>query len=671
MLVYLADLTHVNIVVASNVMPLSVGLIGANILREIPGAEVELFKYPEDLARALASNTPDVVGFSNYSWCCNLGMAYAERIKKTWPQVVIIAGGPNYGSTEEEQEDYWQRFPFVDFYIVKEGEQAVVQLLSAILEKKRSLEDIRVPSTHRLQNGRIRKEGLLPRVADLDLLPSPYTCGLMDKFFDGILIPLMHTTRGCPFSCSFCTEGTAYYNKVAKRSTLIEDLTYVGQRKGTLQDLYLSDANVGMFKEDADKARAIRQTQDKYGWPKYIHCSAGKNHKERVLEFAEIVGGGMGVAASLQSTSKTVLDNVKRSNISVDQLTEVARRGSRIDANTYSEIILNLPGDTVEAHTQSLRDCVNSGISYLRMYQLIMLPETDMNTRETREKFGLKTMWRIMPRCFGKYTFQQEEFNCAEIEEIVVAQDSLSFEDYVGCRELDLTIEIFHNANVFREVYGLCQMAGVEWFQLLLCVHERRREWLPDLYRVFRHDTISPLWQSREQALDFAQSNLDLYLTEQMGTNELFAGKAVAFFNLQEQLHDAIYSVAQERFPDYAEYLQQAKDFSVKRKGNLLDTQCELHGSYDYDFPALVEADFAVDPNQHRRRTTVAFRHNAEQRATIEQLVRQYGTSTTGLGRILLRSHVKKLFREISVDGTWIDKGFENSYRRSSNLAGD
>src|SRR6059036_2128064 len=132
MLVYLADLTHTGQLVASNTFPLAVGLIGANILREIPGARVELFKYPQDLDAALSREVPQVVGFSNYSWTCNLGMEYAKRIKQRCPQVIVIAGGPNYGATNEEHEDYWQRFPFVDFYIYKEGEQATVALLQAL-----------------------------------------------------------------------------------------------------------------------------------------------------------------------------------------------------------------------------------------------------------------------------------------------------------------------------------------------------------------------------------------------------------------------------------------------------------------------------------------------------------------------------------------------------------
>ncbi len=668
MLIYLADLTHTGMLVASNTFPLGVGLIGANILKEMDDAHVELFKYPADLDTALLRQVPDVIGFANYSWSCNLGMSYARRIKHRWPHVVILAGGPNYGSTDEEHADFWDRFPFVDFYVYKEGEVATVALLRA-LQSGASTRNI--PGCHYVKDwpdySQIIKPELGPRVKSLDTLPSPYVAGLMDKFFDGILIPMTHTTRGCPFKCSFCTEGTAYYDQVAKRTTLADDLEYIGERRGTVQDLYITDANFGMFKEDRDKALAIAEAQRKYDWPRYIHVSGGKNHKERLLEVAAIIGGSMGVAASLQSTNKAVLDNVRRSNISIEQLTGVAREGSKIDANTYAEIILNLPGDTLEAHTQSLRDAVNSGLSYLRMYQLIMLPETDLNTRETRERFGMKTMWRIMPRCFGRYQFHGEEFNCAEIEEICVAQTSLSFQEYIEARELDLTVEVIHNTNLFRELYGLCQVAGVEWFDLVLRFHSKRNHYIPALYEEFRDNTVKPLWESRDQALAFAQDHLDQYLNEEQGTNELFNAKAVAFFNLQEQLHECMYAEAAILLPGYVDYLREAKHFSLMRKVDLLEGHSQS-GRYSYDFPALLEMDFAVDPLAYRRLVDIECSHDDAQRETISQLVRQYGTSTTGLGRIMLRAHIKRLFRQISADGKTTDKGFEMSYRRSTNL---
>ena len=55
----------------------------------------------------------------------------------------------------------------------------------------------------------------------------------------------------------------------------------------------------------------------------------------------------------------------------------------------------------------------------------------------------------------------------------------------------------------------------------------------------------------------------------------------------------------------------------------------------------------------------------------IDQLVNQYGTTTTGLGRIMLRAHIKKLFRKMTAGGVTTDAGFETGYRRSSNLYGD
>lgn len=682
MLIYLADLSHTGQVVASNVFPLGIGLVGANIMKEIPDARVELFKYPADLAAALERETPDVAGFSCYSWNTYLAMEFAQRIKVERPETAVIAGGPNY-----EPADFWGQFEMsVDFFVYREGELATLEIIRRAEKYKngRRVASIKaagpMPSVHWMKyksvyprsdivicEGIVQND-LAPRVKDLDLLPSPYTAGLMDKFFDGVLIPLVHTTRGCPFSCSFCQEGHGYYSKVAKRHTLSEDLQYIAPRVGSVQDLYFSDANVGMFKEDADKARAIAQVQARYGWPQYIHCSGGKNHKERVLEFAEIVGGRMGVSASLQTTDAQVLRNIKRENISVEQLVDVARRGSRIDANTYAEIILNLPGDTVAAHTRSLRDAVNSGVSYLRMYQLILLPDTEMNTPAQRAQYGMHTAWRIMPRCFGTYTYRGESFAAAEVEEIVTAQDSLSFEEYLDCRELALTIELVHNSGLFRELWGLCALAGVEWFSLLLGFHAVRRRYLPELYDDFRRRSVEPLFATRDEALDFASAHLDLYLTEQIGTNELFNAKARGFFTLQEELHEGMYREAGVSLAVFADYLEEARAFSLARKRNLLEDAPERSQRFSYDFPALAQVDFAEDPRLHRRDVDISFGHSAGQRATIDQFVNQYGTSETGLGRIMLRAHLKKLFREMHYEGNVSAAGFDSTVRRASNL---
>jgi hypothetical protein len=688
LLVYLADLTHTGQLVAANTHPLAIGLIGAYLKHHLGDAvEVELFKYPDDLDAAVARRPPRVMGFSNYSWNCALGHDFARRVKARHPETVIVFGGPNYGLAAAEQEAFWQRHPVMDVYVLKEGEAAMLGLVHALAAVGWDVEALKragteVPSCHYVRDGRLVAGPLLPRIESLDELPSPYLMGLMDKFFDGVLIPMTFTTRGCPFGCTFCTEGVDYYQKVAKRSRFADELEYIAERVGTVQDLIITDANFGMFKEDRAKAEALAVVQQRHGWPRHIHVSGGKNQKERLLEVASIINGAMNVAASLQSTDAGVLANVKRSNISLDELNQVGRNGTRIDANTYAEIILGLPGDSLAAHTKSVGDAVNAGLSFIRLYQLIMLLETDMNTPATRARFGMRTKFRVMPRCFGVYRILGEEVPCVETEEICVAQDSLSFEDYLACRELDLTVEITHNVNMFRELFGLAQHCGLEWFDFLLRFHAKRRSYSPGLtalYDTFREDTVKPLWDAREELECYARGNLGRYVLDELGTNELFKGKALAFFRLQRELHDALYGemervlVEQGRWTaELAEYLAELKAFSQGRKLDLLDTEHEAEGRFHFDLRGLIEAGFTGDPAAYRLPAPVhyRFRHSAEQQEMIAGYVRQYGTALVGLGRILMRAHVKRLFREVRTEREHVAGGAEG-YRRALNLYGD
>ena len=80
--IYLADLTHTGQIVASNVMPLGIGLIASYLLEKNNDLNIELFKYPKDLDAALNQFIPPVIGFSNYSWNLDIAYHFAKRIKE-------------------------------------------------------------------------------------------------------------------------------------------------------------------------------------------------------------------------------------------------------------------------------------------------------------------------------------------------------------------------------------------------------------------------------------------------------------------------------------------------------------------------------------------------------------------------------------------------------------
>lgn len=504
--IYLADLTHTSIIVASNVMPLGIGLLASYLLKNSGGddVEVELFKYPSDLDQALSRQIPRLIGFANYAWNSDLAYKFAARIKEISPETVVVFGGPNYGLTSSEFTAFWKHHRLIDFYIVGEGEVAFLELYrrlkisdSNVNLVKNSAEPLF--NCHYLKEGEIIKGKMLPRIKDLDSIGSPYLMGLMDKFFDNVLIPMIHTTRGCPFTCAYCSEGSKYYSHISKRRNILEELIYIAERRGKIEELLITDANFGMYEDDIRKAESIAEMQKKYNWPKRIFVSTGKNLKDRVIKVVNTVNGAISIAASLQSTDRTVLENIKRSNISLEVLETIVRKSNKVGSLTYSEIILGLPGDTIDKHRESLRQVVNSGLGLIRMYQLILLPQTELNSEDSRNKYGIRTKFRISPRSYGRYNVLGKPITSVEAEEICVATNTLSFEDYLECREFDLSVEIIHNSEMFSELHGMAQWLKISWFDFILACHGKRRSYskgVAQLYDDFNNDNRTGLWNS-------------------------------------------------------------------------------------------------------------------------------------------------------------------------------
>jgi len=664
-LIYMADLSHTGQVVSANVHPLGIGVIAAYALKEhSTSVEIELFKYPEDLAQALENRPPDIMGFANYSWNLNIAYDFAQRIKLKHPEVVIVFGGPNYGLTEEELADFWEMHPAIDFYLVREAEVAFAQLISTLREVNFEVEAVKrmdspPANAHYFENGKLIQGEMLPRIKDLNEIPSPYLEGLMDKFFDSILIPMMHTTRGCPFPCTFCTEGDRYYAKVTKRFELFDELEYIAKRISIVPDLVITDANFGMFIEDIDKAKDIALIFKKYGWPKHIQVAGGKNQKDRLLEVATILEGRMDISASMQSTDTEVLSNIKRSNISYGELADLGDRSHKINARSFVEIILGLPGDSVRAHRQSLVDSIMSGVALVRMHQLIMLPQTEMMLPASREKYGIETKYRVATRSFGNYSLFGEKFISVEFDEVCVSQNSMNFQEYLECRMLDLTVELIHNGKVFRELFDLSGLLGLDWPKLVFDFYDRRDEHPPvltDLYETFKNESGTGLWDSREKLECHVKENIDHYLKTSDGVNQLAISnaKAKSFFFAQEVLHNYFYSVFVESLtankmdtPEILDFIEQLKTYSLLRKVDILNTDLTQTSAFDYDFSSVFEGGAVPDHRDLRLPSpiVVSFQHDNLQKETINGYKHRHGTTLASLGSLLMKVPVHRIMR--------------------------
>lgn len=672
--IYLADLTHTGQSVASNVFPLAIGLLASYLQGKSEHEyDIELFKYPDDLAERLRHDPPDVLGFSNYSWNCEISYKFTSLCKQHSPDTVIVWGGPNYGLTDAEIQQFWLDYADIDFYLIKEGEEAFVNLLNRLeavdFDKhrlKRS-DDIPYNAHFRGPDQNIVQGEIAKRIKDLSVIASPYLLGLMDKFFDNILIPMIHTTRGCPFSCSFCSEGNAYYNRVAQRSNLENELEYIAQRRGTVQDLLITDANFGMFPQDQEKADLIAEMKAKYGWPNKILVSTGKNKKEKVIEVARKLDGALSITASLQSTDKEILKTIKRSNISSDALQVIVNESKQSNTPTYTELILGLPGDSYIKHVQSLRDVLGSGLGIVRIYQLILLPQTELATPEFREKYEMQTVFRVNPRSFGKYEGYDEPFSAVEFEEICVGTNTLSRDDYLECRQLDLSVEVLHNTSLFKELLPICQHYGIVWFEFIYQTHKNILNsdgHLRQIYADYCVDCFANTFDSRASLISYFDEHIDELLEDSGGTNEMAKGKARVVFEAMQELHEMAFSTlkkliseyqelhhdSQEIEPVVVEYLEELKQLSLLQKHRLDDRNVQTSHFGLFDFGAIAQNRYEFAPDKYRKQNPIELQigYSSEQKQYVDAYFKQYGTDIEGLGRTLMRIDMARFIKPVS-----------------------
>jgi radical SAM superfamily enzyme YgiQ (UPF0313 family) len=680
-LVFLCDLTYTQQTISSDVIPAAVGCIATYAERALGGrVNVEIFKFPEKLIEALEGGVkPRIIGFSNYCWNEDLGTEFARVIKSKHPQIVTVFGGPNYPTNAAEQEQFLRRYPQIDFYVAKEGEIGFTSLIEALLQVdfQRDRVPDNLPSVHRINRaGRFVASPTVDRIRDLTEVPSPYLTGKLDKFFDGVMLPIVQTNRGCPFKCTFCVEGVDYYNKVAKTKLLGKvdaELEYIANKMRALRDqggradLHIADSNFGMYKEDLDICRFIADKQRRYGYPEYINVATGKNHKERVLEAANTINGALRLSGSVQSLDDTVLKNIKRSNINVDQIMELALSASKIGANSYSEIILGLPGDTVEGHLRSIRIIVDADFNICCLYQLMLLPGTDLASDESVRAWKMVTRYRAIPRCYGHYRLYGETINACEIERICVANDSLSFEQYLKCRKMHLIVNLFYNDGVLKEVLRFIRMLGLsvyDWLDLIYRDEQNSR--LRELVARFLEETSDELWLDRDEFRAFTRNtdNIQRFIAGELGANLIFKYRSLALLGYADDIADVARRALEELLKrngasrDAHDLGQELIAYGHARLSGLFEaTQPEPEHVFFYDVVAFSDCPAMSDPASYRLPAPIAYRfvHTSEQEQTINRYTNIYGRSLAGLSRILSKIYIRKLFRQpVDITGSMI-----------------
>jgi radical SAM superfamily enzyme YgiQ (UPF0313 family) len=686
--IYLGDLTYTTLSLATDAFPLNVGFVAAYAKKRF-GREIDirLFKYIPDLEQALAEKPPHILGLSNYPWNFNLGLEFFRMARAISPDTACVMGGPNIPLEDEPRKQFIRRYPQIDFYAYLEGEEAFVNLIQRAMDTgvdRQRMKDSPIDGfIHRVSESEVMCGQMLQRRRELDEIPSPYLTGLMDKFFDGILSPMMETNRGCPFSCTFCHEGNALISKVNQFSLdrVKAELDYIAaaveRAPNFISNLMFADPNFAMYERDFEIVEHIEKIQRRQNWPRSIFASTGKNKKERIAKALRKLNGSMSMWMSVQSMDPVVLREIQRENISTSQMLSLASVYQELGLPTLSELILGLPGDSYERHVKSLSDVVEAGIDIIDTYTCMLLNGTKLNSAVSRATYKIGSHFRIIPRDFAKLS---NERIAVEIEEIISSTSTMSIEDYQAARKLHLMVAVIYNGAGFGPLLRFLRQKKtpvIQFIERLVADIDTAPDSVQRIFRSFTRLTKEELWNSEEElrAFIYAGDNYDKLLKGEIGINLIQTHTAMSLA-VMDDWADYVFRVAEFIFTDKiedqseAEAFAEVKAFCAARTHNIWGATAHDDNPgavFHYDIEAWMRAPLLAQLSDYRLAEPVVLEFGFSPAKQTERaaLIQRYGTTPTGIGRIIIQMGRNRIWREpLAVQGSVFEAATTAAARR-------
>lgn len=530
--IYFADLTYESGgILSCDYFPLGCGYVAAYIYSLFSSScEIKLFKYIDEIMRAVEKNPPDIFAGSCYAWNRNLSLLVSQLIKKRHPECLIVLGGTAFPQDTKRQQEFLLKNRFVDFFIPYDGELSFENLIKryfAADNDKIKMKELPIAGIIYLNNkNEIVVGENTKRPKDIDIFPSPYLSGLFDRFFEGgRLTPLIQTTRGCPYTCSYCWASNEQNISISFFSVgrVIAELNYIAQlaTKNNMYDLLIADSNFGLFEKDYRIVETLYHLQETHNYPQ-IFCVpyAQKAGYQNFDCFSKLKGTSYSLA--IQSTDYKILQNVKRRSIDLKSVSEYINAVHRTKKHVGTEIILGLPLETRQTHLKTLRDLLDCGFDLIEPFTFMLLDGIELDSDEAHKKFQYDIRYRLIPRDFGKidgnYSF--------EIEKVVVGTSTYNLQDYIYLRGIHGLLYLLVNNGVYRELLQYVRQYGIHLLDWIIFIFDDLRlnaSKASNCFAAYMDEIPSELWNSPEDILQYysKEENYRKLLTRERGDNLL------------------------------------------------------------------------------------------------------------------------------------------------------
>ena len=381
-------------------------------------AEYTINQQMELVLQDIYRRSPDVAGFSCYIWNISYVKMILADIKKVLPDVKIWAGGPE---VSYHGEAFLKEEPAVDLVMMGEGEITFAHFLKALLEG----EDLKqVPGLMvRNADGTFTDTGFR-QVMDMSQIPFPYAFMDMKELEHRIIY--YESSRGCPFSCSYCLSSIDKKVRFRSLSLVTRELQFFLDRK--VPQVKFVDRTFNCKKSHSMAIWQYLLDHDNGITNFHFEISSDLLDDDELALMKQMRPGLIQLEIGVQTTNLVVVKEIRRTM----DLDKVARRVAQVNTfgniHQHLDLIAGLPYEDIESFHRSFNDVYKMEPEQLQLGFLKVLKGSYME--EMKQKYGLLSQ--------SKPPYE------------VLRTNWLSYEEVIRLKGVEEMVEVYYNSGQFR-----------------------------------------------------------------------------------------------------------------------------------------------------------------------------------------------------------------------------
>ncbi len=356
--------------------PLGLGYIAAYLKSH--GVSVEIvdctFLTQREAVERIRQSNPKIIGIQSMFSMKNRSLELARILRKDCE--LLVAGGPLPTTNPELFLDDF------DVVVVGEGEQTMLQI-AIEAEKQGSLSNIQGIVYKEKGTGHIKNTPTREEIEDLDSLPFPFR-ELFDNsdyqnYFSkkfGYTTTAVMTSRGCPFSCDFCSRpifGNRFrFRKASRVVDEIEEVASLGYDR-----IWFAD---DCFTLNRDRLLGICNEIIKRGLKIEWECLSRVDTIDAEAIETMKQAGCIRMFFGIESGNDSILELMNK-KITINQVRAALSLCEAKGVKAGAFFIVGYPGENDETVLQTIKFASSLPLDYLSFTLPYPIPGTPLYTR--------------------------------------------------------------------------------------------------------------------------------------------------------------------------------------------------------------------------------------------------------------------------------------------------